>query len=484
MFKLAQSPAFKNSVSLYTALSRGFAPYNKRNKVPKIMKDPKFTRQGIFKPRKRNYQYDLTQPHVIHPERYYNEAEDKKLERKEYRERRKEREGFDEIDLHKARSLEAIIGDMTADRFLIEGSSRLIMNIKEIESHYARQLDEDLTDVVANAVRALNSHIHLKNIREVGIIIQLTRKYGIWDQTIWNNAKLVLLKYFRREENETIQLLNHEVNEDNFIFMLNNILYASKRTGIDVKDLIEEVEDRFLPRVESIRNTQNLVLFINSLVSIPSFKQTTIWEKLNKLLAPKIKEMNILDVTTLLHVYSKVRVAPSFYDQLVERFVAEIGSVQNRRVEKISLVARSLGALKKRNDKFNVLAEREVEANLNDITSPIDSRFIICNFAALGIKNKKIFEHCANNVIQNKDNLSIQDLDRFFYTVLPAEVPKQLFTVLAERVQSELESNPAYFNKQKAKAIAAVLDQWKAQKKHENDSVIAKLKEHIQYSGF
>jgi len=316
MFKFSQSSALRSYVSLYSTLSRGFAPYNKRNKVPKIMKDPKFTRTGIFKPRKRNYQYDLTQPHVLYPERYYNEAEDKKVERKAYRERRKEREGFDVIDLEKARPLEAIISDMTSDRFLVEGSSRLIMNIKEIESHYGSQIDQDLTDLISNAVRALNSHIHLKSIREVGIITQLTRKYEIWDENIWNNTKLVLMKYFRREENETIQLLDNQVHEENFIFILNNILFASRKTGISVQDLVSEVEDRYLPRVESIKNVHNLILFINSLASVPGLKQTTLWDKLNKLLAPKLKEMNIHDVTTLLHVFSKVKITPSFFDQL------------------------------------------------------------------------------------------------------------------------------------------------------------------------
>jgi len=169
---------------------------------------------------------------------------------------------------------------------------------------------------------------------------------------------------------------------------------------------------------------------------------------------------------------------------IVEKFVAEIGSVQNRKVEKVSLVARSLATLKKKNDKFNVLAEREVEANLSHVVNPIDSRFIICSFAQLGIKNKKIYEHCTNNIIQNKDNLSIQDLDRFFYASLPAEVPRELFGAVAGRVEEELARVPGYFTKEKAKVMVGVLDQWKNQKKHDNGSVITKLREHVQYSGF
>jgi len=485
MLKIANHPSFKSYISLHLPLSYAFAPYNKRNFVPKIMKDPKFTREGMFKPRKRNYQYDLTQPHIQYPERYYDEAVDKKLERKAIKERRKERNGHEEIPSGTARPLGSIIRDLTAEKFLLEGSSRLILNINELETYYQNQIDQDIHDLIVRGIRALNKSIHLKKLREVGIITTLTRKYGLLDKEIWNNLKLNLMKYLKREENETIQLLNHDVNEDNFIHTLNNILYASRKNGINIEDLIASIEEHFLPKIENFKKSHNLVLFTTALAKIPKLKNAPIWGKIEKIITPQIKDLNVLDAINLIHAYSKAQITPSFVDQLVEKFVSDFGSLKSNKAEKISIVALCLANLKTKSEKFNMLAEREIEANLDSVQSVLDSQFLICGFARLGIKNKKIYEHCANNIIQNVENLSLKEIEPYLKTFLPKNLlPKQFFTSIAEKLGNMLEENPLLFEKENTAVIIKGLEKWTREGMLQNNEVLTKFKEHSQYSGF
>jgi len=485
MLKIANHPSLKSYFSLRSPLSYAFASYNKRNTVPKIMKDPKFTREGIFKPKKKSLQYDLNQPHILYPERYYNEAVDKKLERKAIRERRALRNGYEPIPSEGARPFASIIKDLASEKILLEGSSRLILNINELETHYQSKIDEDVHDLVVRGLKALNKNIHLKNLREVSIIAALNRKYNLWDKEIWNNLKLNLMKYFKREENETIQILSHDLNEDNFIHTLNNVLFASRKAGIEVQDLIKAVEVNFLPKVENFKNPHNLILFTTALTRIPKLKNAPIWGRIDQLVAPHVKELNVLDAINLIHAYSKAQIVPSFLDQLVEKLVADFGKVKQNKAEKISIVALSLANLKSKSEKFNLLAEREVEANLDSVKSVLDSQFIICGFARLGIKNKKIFEHCANNIIQSVETLSLKDIEPYLKTFLPKNLlPKQFFASIAEKLETVLEENPLLLDKEYTGVVVKGLEKWVGEGMLPNGDVLAKYKEFSQYSGF
>ena len=60
-----------------------FGWYSSRNTVPKIMKDPKFTKTGIVYRKRKAQQYDLSQPHIVNPHLYVDKKEDSKALRKE-----------------------------------------------------------------------------------------------------------------------------------------------------------------------------------------------------------------------------------------------------------------------------------------------------------------------------------------------------------------------------------------------------------------
>ncbi len=67
---------------LYKVVRFGFTARSQRDRMPNLLKDPRFTRQGMSKKKSKSYQYDLTQPHITNPERYYNEEVEIKEERR------------------------------------------------------------------------------------------------------------------------------------------------------------------------------------------------------------------------------------------------------------------------------------------------------------------------------------------------------------------------------------------------------------------
>lgn len=485
MLKLINSPSFRAYLSIHSVSLYAFGARNKRNFVPKIMKDPKFTREGMFNQRKKdNYQYDLTQPHIQFPERYYDEKVDSKLERKAYLERRKERKGFEDITPEVARPLDSILRDLLNEEVLLRGSSRILKNIDEIETHHLLKIDEDVREIIIRSLEAINKRIHLKNLREVGIIAAFNRKYGIVDKEIWKNVKFALMKYFVREENDTIQLVDHERNEKNFVHTLNNVLQVGKKIDLDVSDLLSSVERNYAQKINSFGDIKNLIVFTTALSHIPAFKRTTLWETVDKAVAPKVNELSGLDAVTLINSFAKAQIIPTFADQLVQRFIADFQNVGDRKVEKLSIMAHALATLKKKDEKFNILVEREIEAHLHQVNNATDSRFILTSFSRLGLKSKKVYEHCAEKIIQNLESLSVDNLEHLLKTPLRKDqLPNNFFKAIAERTGQLLDETPYSFTKPKTEAILKGLERWAQHKAHVDEELLTKFRYHIQFLG-
>lgn len=60
-----------------------------RDTVPRILKDPKFGRQGVIRRKRKPLDYDLTQPHIKNPELYFDSKSDPKLYKIERNERKR-----------------------------------------------------------------------------------------------------------------------------------------------------------------------------------------------------------------------------------------------------------------------------------------------------------------------------------------------------------------------------------------------------------
>jgi len=318
MLKAFKSSWFTVESPLTQVIRFSFSAKSKRDRVPNILKHPKFTREGISKKKKKSYQYDLTQPHIQFPERYYNEAVDKKAERKAYLERKKLRRTYEDIPTDGARPLENILKDLTNNDFLHQGSSRLINNIHELEKNYSAQLDDpNIKDIIVRAIQALTSRVYQKNFRELGIITTLNKKYGITDKNAWKDILSNVIRFIKREENDSFKVFGSETNEDNFVHTVCSIIQVSRYNGLDTTLLLQNIEQNYLAQINQFRSLKNLVLFTTALSNSPAMKnRTAFWSAIEKEVLGKLNEINAADAVALIYTFSKVKHNTDAIDKL------------------------------------------------------------------------------------------------------------------------------------------------------------------------
>lgn len=166
----------------------------------------------------------------------------------------------------------------------------------------------------------------------------------------------------------------------------------------------------------------------------------------------------------------------------MQRFIADYPQIGDRKVEKLSIMAHALSTLKKQDEKFNVLAERELEANLAQVNNATDARFILTSFSRLGIKSKKISTHCAEQILNNLETLSVDNLEHLLKSFLPKDqLPNNFFKTIAQRIGQLLEEDPYAFNKVRAQATLRGLEKWATQRLHVDEELLTKFRHHVQY---
>lgn len=156
------------------------------------------------------------------------------------------------------------------------------------------------------------------------------------------------------------------------------------------------------------------------------------------------------------------------------------GKIEENKLEKIAIVAISLANLKKKNDKFNILAEKEVEAQLNDLTQPIDIRFILSSFPRLGIKSKKILDHCEKHVIEGAGELTLSNIEQIVTTTQATKFSKGFYDALGGRLNSLVEENLSQVDKSKGEHFLSVLQKWESAGLYKNEELVTRLRDHIK----
>jgi hypothetical protein len=306
---LSHQPPIKSEFSLSYLIRYNFTARSQRDRMPRILKHPKFTRDGISKKKIVSHQYDLTQPHIQYPERYYNEPVEQKAARKLYKDRKRQNRGLELIPAEGSRPLENIINDLTSDALLYEGSSRIFNNITEIEKNYpAQAADPNVKDLIVKGIKAVTGKAFEKNFREVGILAALNKRYGINDKNTWDIIMTNLLRFIRREENKTFEVFGSENNENNFVHILNSVIHSSRDSGLNLSILLESVESNYKNKIKDFKNPKNFILFTSALANCPSMKnKAEFWSSIEKELQAKIDKFNSIDALTVLYAFSKVK---------------------------------------------------------------------------------------------------------------------------------------------------------------------------------
>jgi len=388
-----------------------------RDKVPKLIKDPKFTRTGIVRRKTKNRNYDLTQPHIKNPELYYNEKVDKPLERKKDRELRKLKRGLPELTIGEPRELKSILQDLTNEEFLLHGSSRLIINIHELEKHHADKVEKNL-DAIHGALRVLNHKLPLLSFREFGILVTLNDRYNPNDKQLWTEIALNLQRAIQGWLEYEKDVLAVESLQKNLVHVSNSVYNASKRLDIDIKDLAKLLRRAFVEKTGAISDVKNLILFYTTLAKMPGDTPSALLAKVAEQALAKKEKLSMIDIVWLIHSVSKAYKAESkSLEPLVNLFIEKFNGKAEQRIDRIAIVAQSLANAKLSHPKFADLAGKYVESNLGQLKNVKDLCFVAESFVKLGIVKPNVFSHIEKTLEPQIQELGFNSIRQLIYSV-------------------------------------------------------------------
>ena len=144
-------------------------------------------------------------------------------------------------------------------------------------------------------------------------------------------------------------------------------------------------------------------------------------------------------------------------------------------------MAQSLANLRKKNEKFNMLAEKEIESQLASITNVSEARLIAASFPKLGIKSKKIFEYIGNMIATNAKNFNINNVETLMIEGMNNSVfPKGYYEALGKRLSELFESRKESMGKPKEQTLITVLRKWETNGLYKNPELITRIQNHLQ----
>ena len=432
-------------VSLVNIIARGFTKMSARDKVPNLIKDPRFTRTGMSKRKTRDRTYDLTQPHIKNPELYYDQKVDRPLERKKQRELHKLKRGLPEVDIGQPRELKNILADLTNPELLTKGSSRLMVNIHELQKWHQDKIESNL-DAIHGALRVLNHRLPLLSFREFGIVTTLNDRYNPNDKQIWTDISLNLQRAIQGWVEYERDVIAVNSLKKNLIHVSNSVYNAAKRLDINIESLSALLRQTFQDKIDSIKDTKELILFYTTLSKMPGEVSPTLLSKVAERALKNKQNVEMVDIVWLIHALSKTKSDNQALDQLVNVFIEKFNTKKTeQRVDRVAIVAQSLANARLSHTKFAELAGKYIESNLNQLKNVKDLCFIAESFVKLAITNPKVFKHIEKELEAPIENLNFNLLRQLIYSArgnpnYSSEFVNKLYARLKKIVEVEVAS--------------------------------------------
>ncbi len=163
-------------------LLRHFSSYNKRTHVPKILKDPKFSRQGILGRKKHlAVEHDVSGPYVKKAHLFFSQAkrdamEEEYLSAKEAIRDRK----LEALGLREEERLEIVLSDPV----LLQRADSKVVNLV-VRLAGSGPAGESRTQVIRKVLRHLGKQMYQLSLEEVAQVSRLQKEFNGEDQETW-----------------------------------------------------------------------------------------------------------------------------------------------------------------------------------------------------------------------------------------------------------------------------------------------------------
>lgn len=285
---------------------RHFTTQSQRNRVPKMISDPKFTRKGIVKKKSKPYKYDLDQPHIKNPDLYYNSEIDGRLERLEKLERKRENRNLPSPSLS-VRNLQEILDETMRRDILDKPSKRILTNLIELETRFSEN-ESQYKDIATYATKRICGKPMIFSIRELGIAISFANKYIPYDKAIWEKLRDTLygkLEALNYKEDSIIGSIQEENLVNSVALIVTRCSKLHCKVDFLVNSIMKNVQNWNVEEVSNASFTQLASAILKEKVISQDEEKVKI---MLDFIGKKIPSLNYKDACELLGSMSKGKI--------------------------------------------------------------------------------------------------------------------------------------------------------------------------------
>ncbi|KRX03137.1 hypothetical protein PPERSA_10218 [Pseudocohnilembus persalinus] len=428
-----------------------FSKYTKRTTMPKILRDPQFTREGLQKKKIKQHNYDLEQPHVQNKHLYFNYQEAKKLNRERRKQNKILNSPYEIIEnLEQNRDPNLMLQELLDQDLLQKPSRRIINNILALQQ---TEVTQEQQAIFENAIRQVASHnLQGYSFRDFGIFVNLAWRYLKNDKKTWEFICLNFLRQVEKKEYIQQSFLSQnqpKKNISNFIFLYNLCYKASIQLELHKEfELISKAsKNYFMENFQIISDMNERALFLST-VSKSLDKQdqnTQDFINLSIFNHIKVSELNLESLVALTHMIYKqnVVITTQLYKEIETQFLKSKDSVSS---SLFAIFILSIGKIRQGQDlskELHQFIENTIINNNKQFTKIQDIAFVLEGAKKMKISKQTYLQAFEENIKQAINNSKNQINYRVLVQILrgvpqnKAQFSPELTTELIQKIDAQ-----------------------------------------------
>ncbi|CAD8140939.1 unnamed protein product [Paramecium octaurelia] len=217
---------------MFKKIIQGFSKYSHRSTIPSLLKDPRYTRRGITKPkgetkmlRKPSIPDDIPNAHL-----YYDHTKFIEVQKNNPPHKLK----------YESTDLEFILSILNNDTFVHTQDFKLWKAIKQLNIHHPTEVKKNW-EIFDRAYKVILDNARYLDIYNFRSFTQVSQQYYFDDEKVWTTLYRISIQFFVGWEHQQTPLLSkliEKTHQQSFLFSFNIIMQQARRFKVDVSNVI------------------------------------------------------------------------------------------------------------------------------------------------------------------------------------------------------------------------------------------------------
>ncbi|CAK82214.1 unnamed protein product (macronuclear) [Paramecium tetraurelia] len=216
---------------MFKKIIQGFSKYSHRSTIPSLLKDPRYTRRGISKPkgetrmlRKPSIPDNIPNAHLYYDHTKFIENQKNNPPTLKY----------------ESTDLEFNLSILNNDTYVHTQDFKLWKAMKQLNIHHPTEVKKNW-ELFDRAYRVILDNARYLDIYNFRSFTQVSQQYYFDDEKVWTTLYRISIQFFVGWEHQQTPLLSkliEKTHQQSFLFSFNIIMQQARRFKVDVSNVI------------------------------------------------------------------------------------------------------------------------------------------------------------------------------------------------------------------------------------------------------